>query len=125
MDGLIVSVPLKDKHARTFVVGRVILHDHRGGESGQELVDEKIIVRQLVVPMIRDCTSRRVTSSRIRSSVRLIAPRSKIRHCSQKGHRICDIPSIQGLSISCLSLLSATSRKGETGEMGEKGAPRC
>jgi hypothetical protein len=54
MDGLIVSVPLKDKHARTFVVGRVILHDDRGGESGQEVVDEKIIVCQFVVPMIRD-----------------------------------------------------------------------
>jgi hypothetical protein len=54
MDGLIVSIPLKGKHARTFVVGRIILHDNRGGESGQDVVDEKIIVCQLVVPMIRD-----------------------------------------------------------------------
>jgi hypothetical protein len=54
MDGLIVSVPLKDKHTGTFVVGGIILHDNRGGESGQDVVDEKIIVCQLVVPMIRD-----------------------------------------------------------------------
>jgi hypothetical protein len=54
MDGLIVSVPLKDKHTGTFVVGRVIFHDDRGGESSQDLVDEKVIVCQLVVPMIRD-----------------------------------------------------------------------
>jgi hypothetical protein len=54
MDGLIASIPLKDKHARTFVVCRIILHDNRGGESGQDVVDEKIIVCQLVIPMIRD-----------------------------------------------------------------------
>ena len=54
MDGLIVSVPLKDKYTRTFVVGGIILHDDRFGESGQDVVDEKIIVCQLVVPMIRD-----------------------------------------------------------------------
>jgi hypothetical protein len=47
MDGLIVSVPLKDKHTRTFVVGGIILHDDRFGESGQDVIDEKIIVCQL------------------------------------------------------------------------------
>ena len=47
MDGLILSVPLEYKHTGTFVVGRVILHDDRGGEAGQEVVDEKIIVCQL------------------------------------------------------------------------------
>jgi hypothetical protein len=47
MDGLIMSVPLKYKDTRTFVVGRVILHNDRGGESGQDVVDEKIIVCQL------------------------------------------------------------------------------
>jgi hypothetical protein len=103
MDGLIVSVPLKDKHTGTFVVSRVIFHDDRGGESSQDLVDEKVIVCQLVIPMSEICTSRRVTSSRIRSSVRLITPRDKTRHCAQKYHRICGIPSIQGLSISSTS----------------------
>jgi hypothetical protein len=54
MDGLILSIPLKDKHTGTFVVGWVILDDNRGGESGQDVFDEKVIVCQLVVPMIRD-----------------------------------------------------------------------
>jgi hypothetical protein len=54
MNRLIVPVPLKDKHTGTFVVGRIILHDDRSGEPGQDVVDEKIIVCQLVVPMIRD-----------------------------------------------------------------------
>ena len=49
-----MSIPLKDKHTGTFVVGWVILDDDRGGESGQDNVDEKVIVCQLVVPMIRD-----------------------------------------------------------------------
>jgi hypothetical protein len=54
MDRLIVSIPLKDKHTGTFVVGRVILHDDRVGQSSQDVVDEQVIVCQLVVPMIRD-----------------------------------------------------------------------
>src|SRR5688572_8401383 len=54
MDGHILSVPLKDKHTGTFVVGRVIFHNDRSGESGQNVVDEQIIICQLVVPMIRD-----------------------------------------------------------------------
>jgi hypothetical protein len=54
MDGLILSVPLKYKHTRTFVVNRVILHDDCGSEAGQDVVDKKIVVCQFVVPMIRD-----------------------------------------------------------------------
>jgi hypothetical protein len=54
MDGLIVSIPLKYKHTGAFVVGGVILHNDRSSESGQDVVDEKVIVYQLVVPMIRD-----------------------------------------------------------------------
>jgi hypothetical protein len=54
MDGLIVSISLKHKHTRTFVVGRIILHDDCSGETGQDVVDEKVIVCQLIVPMIRD-----------------------------------------------------------------------
>lgn len=50
MDGLIVSIPLKDKHTGTFLVGWVILHDDRGCESGQDIADEKVIVCKLVVP---------------------------------------------------------------------------
>jgi hypothetical protein len=142
MDGLIVSVPLKDKHTGTFVVGRVILHDDSGSESGQNVVDEKVIVCQLVVPMIRDLHLPSGTSSRIRSSVRLIAPRYKTRHGSQTCHRICGIPSIQGLSISNTSrrfarIVTMTlgdmrswrrggrallPDSGETGETGEKSA---
>ena len=54
MDRLIVSIPLKDKHTGTFVVSWVILDDDSGGESGQDIVDKKVILYQLVVPMIRD-----------------------------------------------------------------------
>jgi hypothetical protein len=54
MNGLIVSVPLKNKHTGTFVVARVILHDDCGSESAQEIRDEQVIVCHLVIPMIRD-----------------------------------------------------------------------
>jgi hypothetical protein len=50
MNRLIVSVSLKDKHTGTLVVGGIILHDDRGGETGQDIVDEQVIICQLVVP---------------------------------------------------------------------------
>jgi hypothetical protein len=54
MDRLIVSIPLKDEHTGTFVIGRIILYDYRAGQSSQDVVDEQVIVCQLVVSMIRD-----------------------------------------------------------------------
>ena len=40
MDRLILSIPLKNKHTGPFVVGRVILHDDRIGQSSKDVVDE-------------------------------------------------------------------------------------
>jgi len=77
MNWLTLLVPLEHEHARPLVVGRIIFHNHSCGKSGQNILDEKTVFRQFIIPMIRNLNL--LTSSQLSNSLkRLTHLRSSI-----------------------------------------------
>ena len=52
MDRVPLPITLEDEHTRTFMIRWIIFNDDRIHNSSENILDENVIVRQLVVTVV-------------------------------------------------------------------------